>query len=230
MLHTVHDSITPPTAGPPGNEPPIVGGAPWSETWKKQGTISPGSWLPMPASFEQVNAQPDTSPEQPTTLPIEKTPEEPHYETEADRQYIEKIRSVHNFGDGEDLNNSPQSLFAPSKLREPPIEHALVQQLLSTHEADPLLEGYREMSSSFPFVIVPPGITALELHRERPMLLLAMITAASSHDHTRQMLLDTIFRRELAERTIIRPRRTLGLVQSVLVYLSWYVMQPAIKI
>ncbi|KAL1656065.1 hypothetical protein SLS61_001135 [Didymella pomorum] len=36
------------------------------------------------------------------------------------------------------------------------------------------------------------------------------------------MSLDAIYRQELANRTIIRPRRNLGLVQSVLVYLSWY--------
>jgi hypothetical protein len=230
VLRPVHDSATPPTAGPPQFEPSSVGGAPWSETWKRQGTIGPGSWLPIPASLEQVNTQPDTSPEQPTTQLNAETPEEPNYETEADRQFHEKIRSMHNFGDGDDLNNAPQSLFAPSKLREPPIEHALVQQLLSTREADTLLEGYREMSASFPFVIVPPGITAQELHRDRPMLLLAMITAASSHDHMRQMSFDTIFRRELAERTIITPRRTLGLVQSVLVYLSWYVVRVVVHV
>jgi hypothetical protein len=224
VLRPVHDSATPPTAGPSQIEPSSTGGAPWSETWKRQGTVGPGSWLPIPASFEQVNTQPDSSPEQPITQSTEDTPEEPHYETEADRQYIEKIRSMHNFGDGEDLNNAPQSLFAPSKLREPPIEHPLVQQLLGTYEADTLLNGYGDMSASFPFVIVPPGITAHELHKDRPMLLLAMITAASSRDHTRQMSLDTIFRKELAERTIITPRRTLGLVQSVLVYLSWYVV------
>lgn len=230
MVLPARDLATSPTTGLSGNVPSSAGGAPWSETWKNHGTVGPGSWLPFPASFEQVNAQPEASPEQPTTQPSEQPSQEPHYETEADRQYIEKIRSMHNFGDGEDLNNAPQSLFAPSKLREPPIAHALVQQLLSTREADALLERYRQMSASFPFVIVPPHITAQQLHADRPMLLLAMITAASSHDHTRQMLLDTIFRKELAERTIITPRRTLGLVQSVLVYLSWYVAHPALKL
>jgi hypothetical protein len=84
-----------------------------------------------------------------------------------------------------------------------------------------LLDSYRQMSASFPFVIVPPGVKAQELYQKKPMLLLATIIAASSQQHQRQMLLDTIFRKELAERTIITPRRTLGLVQSVLVYLSW---------
>ncbi|KAH7091452.1 major facilitator superfamily domain-containing protein [Paraphoma chrysanthemicola] len=77
------------------------------------------------------------------------------------------------------------------------------------------------MSTSFPFVVVPSSISAHELYAERPMLFLAIMTVASSRNHEQQMRLDAIYRRELAQRTIIAPRRTLGLVQSVLVYLSW---------
>lgn len=70
--------------------------------------------------------------------------------------------------------------------------------------------------------MLPPQITAKQLHEHRPMLLLAVILVSSWKEHTRQMQLDGVFRTELAHRTIIQPRRTLGLVQSVLVYLSWY--------
>lgn len=112
-------------------------------------------------------------------------------------------------------------MFQASKRREDPIDHDLVKQLLADQEGDTLLDEFRQMSASFPFVIVPPGVSARQLHTEKPMLLLAILTTASWRDHRRQMLLDIVYRRELAERTIIRPRRTLGLVQSVLVYLSW---------
>jgi hypothetical protein len=71
---------------------------------------------------------------------------------------------------------------------------------------------------------VPPNLTAQDLHHEKPMLCLAILTATSWQNHQRQMLLDVIYREELAHRTIISPKRTFGLVQSVLVYLSWYVM------
>jgi hypothetical protein len=202
----------------------VVG--PWSETWKKQRTVGPGSWLPFPASFEPRDAPPeqvlDHVPEQPPAQTAQGT-QQVNEDGDADRQYIERIRTIHSFGDAEDVHNAPEGLFQPSKKRETPIEHSLVQQLLHTHEADVLLDSYRQMSASFPFVIVAPSVTAQELYQEKPMLLLAMIMAASSQDHQRQMSLDTIFRKELAERTIITPRRTLGLVQSVLVYLSWYV-------
>jgi hypothetical protein len=182
----------------------------WSG-WKKQGSVAPGSWLPFPSSFEQSTSRPEQAIEQ------------AEGDVETDRQYLEKIRTIHSYGDAEDLNHAPEGMFQPSKQREPPIKNDLVQQLLSTHEADALLNEYRQMSASFPFVIVPPNITANALHLEKPMLCLAIITAASWQNHKRQMTLDTIYRTELAHRTIISPRRTLGLVQSVLVYLSWYV-------
>jgi hypothetical protein len=218
----------PPTVSAPATRPPGVGGVfSWSETWRKQGTVAPGSWFPIPKSFEHDNDQ------QPDSVPREEPDQSAAPETseaEVDRRYIEEIRNIHTFGDDEDLNHAPEGLFRPSKRRESPIEHEMVQQLLATQEADSLLSMYREMSASFPFVIVPPTMTAEELHRERPMLLLAVITAASSRDHQRQMSLDAIYRQELAQRTIISPRRTLGLVQSVLVYLSWYVSSFKVSI
>jgi hypothetical protein len=171
-------------------------------------TDHPGAWLPFPTSFEP-------RPDQEQEL-VEG-------EEETDREYIKRIRSIHSFGDAEDLSRAPEDLFQPSKQREPPIDDLLVQQLIATHETDVLLNEYRQMSASFPFVIIPEGMTSQEVHAEKPMLFLAILTAASWRDHPRQMSLDTLFRKELAQRTIITPRRTLGLVQSLLVYLSWYV-------
>jgi hypothetical protein len=77
------------------------------------------------------------------------------------------------------------------------------------------------MAASFPFVPLAADMTAQQLYGDSPMLFLAIMTASSWREHQRQMALDTIFRQELANRTILRPRRTLGLVQSVLVYLAW---------
>jgi hypothetical protein len=212
------DSAISPSTVTPATRPPGVGGVGcWSETWRKQGTVAPGSWLPIPNSFEHSSGQLEAVSEQ---TPDQTATQETR-EAEVDRQYIEQIRTIHSFGDAEDLHQAPEGLFLPSKRREVPIEHELVQRILATQEADSLLNVYRQMSSSFPFVIVPPNVTAQELHREKPMLLLAILTAASSQEHQRQMSLDTIYRQELAQRTIISPRRTLGLVQSVLVYLSW---------
>lgn len=148
-------------------------------------------------------------------------PEAPNGDA-VDHQFIERIRTIHNFGNNDDLTQAPEGLFQPSKRPEAPIDHDLVQQLLRDHEADALMNEYRDMSASFPFVIIHPDTSAEHLHNSKPMLLLAVLTVASWRDHKRQMKLDEIFRKELAHRTMVAPRRTLGLVQSVLVYLSWY--------
>ncbi|KAH7378333.1 hypothetical protein BKA66DRAFT_421360 [Pyrenochaeta sp. MPI-SDFR-AT-0127] len=166
--------------------------------------------MQVPSSFEQESIQQDQEIEQ------------AHDGDEADRQYLNKIRSVHNFGDREDFSHPPESLFQPSQRREAPIDNELVQNILATSEADIMVDEYRQMSASFPFVVLPSKTSGSELHASKPMLFLAVLTVASWRDHRRQMSLDSIFRQELANRTIISPRRTLGLVQSVLVYLSWY--------
>jgi hypothetical protein len=172
--------------------------------------VAPGNWLPVPSSFEPRVEAP--------APPAEAAQE---HEDVADRQYIEQIRSIHSFGEPDEHAQHPEGLFRPSKRREDPIKDDLIDRLLASGEADVLLHHYRQMSDSFPFVPLPANTTAQQLHQDKSMLFLAMITAASWSDHKRQMSLDAIFRQELANRTIIRPRRNLGLVQSVLVYLSW---------
>lgn len=172
--------------------------------------VAPGNWLPIPSSFEP-------------RVEISESPAEPAQEHEdvADQQYIEQIRSIHSFGESDEYVQHPEGLFRPSKHREDPVKDDLIDRLLASGEADALLHQYRQMSDSFPFVPLPANVSAQQLQRDKPMLFLAMITAASWSDHKRQMSLDAIYRQELANRTIIRPRRNLGLVQSVLVYLSW---------
>lgn len=142
-------------------------------------------------------------------------------EDAADRQYIQQMRSIHSFADQDDTEQYPGGLIQPSKRREEPIEDALIEHLLTSGEADTLLQEYRKMSHSFPFVPVAANASAQQMYSDAPMLFLAMVTAASWANHQQQMSLDAIYRQELANRTIIRPRKSLSLVQSVLVYLSW---------
>jgi hypothetical protein len=184
-----------------------------AEAWRNRGAlnVAPGSWMPTP-SFE-LNA-----------MQSERNTQDASDSAEVDRQYLESIRSIHRFSDDrEDVPQALDGFFRPSKRPEAPIEHDIVKQLLISGEADVLLNDFRNMSATFPFVMLPPQITSKQLHESRPMLLLAVLLVSSWKDHTRQMQLDSIFRMEFANRTIIQPRRTLGLVQSVLVYLSWYV-------
>lgn len=158
---------------------------------------------------------------EPTTVERDQDIEKALDTSEADRRYLHELRTVHSFSDQEVTGHPPASLFRPSRQSEPPIDDELVQRLLSTEEADVLVNEYRRMSASFPFVIIPDGVTAIDLYETKPMLLLAILTVASWKAHVQQMSLDVTYRKELANRTLINPRRNLSLVQSVLVYLSW---------
>jgi hypothetical protein len=178
----------------------------------------PGSWIPVPSSFELELPRAD-----------ERHINLAEGDEEADRQFISEIRNVHRFGDAEDTGGVPDRLFQPSKRREDPIKDPLVDEMMANGQADSLLIGYREMSQSFPFVPLHYATSSQELYTNKPMLLLAMMTASSWRDNKQMKALDVIYRRELAERTIIRPRRTLGLVQSVLVYLSWWVIRSMLR-
>ncbi|KAH9861823.1 hypothetical protein J1614_011576 [Plenodomus biglobosus] len=178
-------------------------------TWVRENNAAPGSWLPV-VSFEPETPQTQTNSEQDPGS------------AEADIQYLQELRNVHGYSDQDDANQGPAGLFQSCKRREAPIADELVQQLLSSHTADALVDEFRQMSVSFPFVVIPAGVSAFDIHASRPMLFLAIMTVASWKDHARQRALDNIYRRELATRTMVHPRRTLGLVQGVLIYLSWY--------
>lgn len=179
-----------------------------TEIWRRQRTVAPGSWMPTP-SFDPIASHFETHVEQPSD------------NAEADRQYLEGIRGVHRYADRETASQIPDGPFRQTKRREEPIDDDLIRHLLVSGEAELLMNEYRHMSSTFPFVVIPPCLTSIDLHAERPMLFLAVMVVASWKDHPQQKKLDVVYRAELAHRTIVQPRRTLGLVQSVLVYLSW---------
>ncbi|KAF9696654.1 hypothetical protein EKO04_005673 [Ascochyta lentis] len=192
-------------------QPSVLGGDFAPQTSERRTPVAPGNWLLFPSSFEQRPQSPEKRPEQ-----VDEG------EDATDRQYIEQIRNIHSFDDHGDIDKYSNGLFKASKRNEEPIEDPLINDLLTTGEADSLLDEYRKMSQSFPFVPLGSTVTARKLYQEAPMLFLATMTAASWREHQRQLALDAIYRQELASRTIVRPRKNLSLVQSVLVYLSWY--------
>jgi hypothetical protein len=154
---------------------------------------------------------------------------EPEPETDADAadnahdlDYVEKLRSIHSFGDKENAKGSDGASVRPQRKAEPPITDEKVKELLSNGEAENLLSIYRSMCITFPFVPIGDVLSAAQLHDTKPMLFLAILTVASWDDHKLQRHLDRVFRKELADHTYIRPRRTISLLQGVLVYLSRY--------
>lgn len=175
----------------------------------------------FPESFEEQTPMPDLggsgeAPEMVNEAEVEAA------EINHDVEYLTKLRSIHSFADREDTDTSLGSFYHRRK-QEPAIADQQVKDLLDNGQADILLNSYRAMCVTFPFVPVDDFSSAAELHAAKPMLFLAIITVAAWDNHKLQRHLDRVYRKELADHTFIRPRRNLSLLQSILVYLSRYV-------
>lgn len=172
----------------------------------------------FPESFEEQSPLPEIQ----DSAEAEATPETEVDAAESahDLEYVEKLRSIHSFSEQENTTSPPNTSARPQKKGEPPINDDQVKELLNNGKAEELLNIYRSMCITFPFVPVDDVPSATELHATKPMLFLAIITVAAWDNHKLQRHLDRVYRKELADHTYIRPRRTISLLQSVLVYLS----------
>lgn len=129
---------------------------------------------------------------------------------------LDQLAHIHNFGELHSSATVRES--AGPTISDRDIFHGLV----TDDQLEALLNDYRPMSSAFPFVPFEEETTAYTLRRIKPMLLLAIAAVASWKDRKLQTTLDQRYREELASHTIVKPQKSVGLVQSLLVYLAWY--------
>ena len=99
----------------------------------------------------------------------------------------------------------------------------VIGESLTRPKADTFLLAFRDMTSWFPFVIVPPDATALSMSRERPFLFMATMASASSADKSLRGTLERELRETLSRRIILDGEKNLDLLQGLLVYLAWFV-------
>lgn len=80
---------------------------------------------------------------------------------------------------------------------------------------------FQSKASNFPFVLVPPKMTLDSLRREKPFLLLSILTFAAFSNEKLQLKLELELRQSLSKRIIVDSEKSLDLLQGVLVYLAW---------
>ncbi|KAL4919265.1 hypothetical protein BDW62DRAFT_209964 [Aspergillus aurantiobrunneus] len=88
-----------------------------------------------------------------------------------------------------------------------------------------LLNSFRSMDTYFPFVLIPAGWTAASMAEDRPFLLLAAVTSASSRYYNLQQVLIKVWRGILSDRVIMAAERDLDLLQGILVHIAWFHFQ-----
>ena len=92
---------------------------------------------------------------------------------------------------------------------------------ISISAADGYLFRFRNMSTYFPFVIVPEEATVLSMSHDRPFLCIAALAAAISSEKILQRRLEQSFRIAILQKIMLDGERSLDLLQALLVYLAW---------
>ncbi len=90
----------------------------------------------------------------------------------------------------------------------------------SPQQAEEALAKFRTWLPNFPFVHMPPAMTAAALRTERPFLWLCIMTFSVSSYQQHQYLRERV-RREISERIIIYHERTMDLLLGLVAYLGW---------
>jgi hypothetical protein len=94
---------------------------------------------------------------------------------------------------------------------------------LTLETAEMLLELYKtDMTSRYPFVVIPPETTADQLRQEKPFLMLSICAAASyNHELSLQRELGKEVKRQISSRTVLNGDMSFEMLQGILVHLAW---------
>jgi hypothetical protein len=85
-----------------------------------------------------------------------------------------------------------------------------------------LVDVFRaQMAPQFPFVVIPPHVSARELCAENPFLYRAIVVVASCKNAGRQIILRKEMMREICERVLMESQKTLELLRGLLVFIAW---------
>ncbi|RYP89311.1 hypothetical protein DL770_004463 [Monosporascus sp. CRB-9-2] len=94
--------------------------------------------------------------------------------------------------------------------------------LLTMERANHLVGIYKStLTTHFPFVIIPPQLSAESLRQEKPFLFLTVLASASFHDMPLQRNLGNVVKQIISERMVRGDTGSFELLQGILVFLAW---------
>ncbi|OAA67975.1 hypothetical protein SPI_00170 [Niveomyces insectorum RCEF 264] len=112
----------------------------------------------------------------------------------------------------------PRALLPPA-----PLHAAAVSGLPWGASADWQLQFFQtDMASYFPFVVVPAGTTAAGLRATKPSLHDSIMMALSYQNVARQAELRDAYIRSCTSQIFLQGKKSLDLLQSILVFAAWY--------
>jgi hypothetical protein len=90
-------------------------------------------------------------------------------------------------------------------------------------QAEVLLDRFRQMTPCFPFVYLPPSMSAKELVRDRPFLY-HCIVAVTCESPRRQIAFGDEMMQYLGDRMLVKGEKSLDLLLGILTYTGWFVL------
>jgi hypothetical protein len=99
---------------------------------------------------------------------------------------------------------------------------AISKGIVTYSQAEAFIPYFQSRAPSFPFVLVPPKMTIDALRRERPVLLLAVLTAAANRNCKLQTRLELELRETLSKKILVDCEKSIDVLQGLLVYLAYY--------
>ncbi|KAJ8124290.1 hypothetical protein O1611_g9351 [Lasiodiplodia mahajangana] len=97
------------------------------------------------------------------------------------------------------------------------------RKVITIEEASVLFQRYTDrMATHLPAVVFPPGTTAAEIRKTKPILFLAIVSVAASETPNTQRQLVKELMQIFADKIIILGQKSLELVQSIMVSVIWY--------
>jgi hypothetical protein len=93
--------------------------------------------------------------------------------------------------------------------------------IISYEKAETFLRAYGTHAPNFPFVVISPTISLDFLRREKPFLLLSILTIGSTSNLPLQDILEAELRETLGRKVIFHGEKSLDLLQGLLIYLAW---------
>ncbi|KAK8058207.1 hypothetical protein PG994_008655 [Apiospora phragmitis] len=120
---------------------------------------------------------------------------------------------------GTDLSETYQTYAPPRCICRAPVGESVE----SVEDDDVLLSIFvTKLSQSYPFVVLPPGISARELKATKPFLFMVIRMVASVR-HLKSMRAQSFrIMKHIADYMLVRSERSLEMLQAILLVLGWY--------
>lgn len=118
-------------------------------------------------------------------------------------------------------SNPSTNLSASSPLLDN--SDVFLKGILTVEHGERLLREFKNMARNFPFIVLTEGSNLSDFRHERPMLLLAILAAASWRDRPLQLTLEHEYLNELSVRMVVKAEQSLDILQGLLVHLAWSV-------